>query len=418
MKSLFTLAAMFFMHSVFAQSIIGTWAGDLIIPGAGKLPIVIHIQQSGDSLLSTMDSPAQGATKIPVDQTQFNNGELMFILTKLKVTYKGRLQGDSISGDFNQAGQSFPLTLRKNVTNSQTPVNQPLSNEKPIVLETATGKIFGTVTLPEAPGNIPVVLFIAGSGPTDRNGNNPLGVKSNTILQLAQALAKAGIASVRYDKRGIAESHAAMQVPADLKFEDYVNDAKAWLALLKKDPGFSSITVAGHSEGALIGMMAANGNANRFISIAGAGYPADEILKTQLKRKVNAVHFETFSNAIDSLKSGHLLKYTPEGFVSLLHPSVQPYLISLFKYDPRIELKKLKIPVLLLQGTKDLQISVADAEQLKSAHTKSELIIINNMNHVLKAISDGTEENIKSYSNPDLPIDTILIKSMTDFIKK
>lgn len=289
--------------------------------------------------------------------------------------------------------------------------------ETPITLATTTGKVYGTLTLPRTGKNAPVVLFIAGSGPTDRNGNSTVGLRTNCTLQLAHALAASGIASVRYDKRGIAESAAAGESEANLRFDSYVSDAKAWLELLKKDSRFSKIMVAGHSEGSLIGMIAAKGFADKFISIAGAGEPADIILKTQLK-KLPADLYHEAARSIDSLKAGHEIKNVNPNLAMLFRPSVQPYLISWFRYDPQAEIRKLTIPVLLLQGTKDLQITVADAQNLKKAQPKSELVIVENMNHVLKDIPGGQTENMQSYTNPDLPVDTTLIKTILDFISK
>ncbi|AHF16634.1 alpha/beta hydrolase [Niabella soli DSM 19437] len=289
--------------------------------------------------------------------------------------------------------------------------------EHPISLTTSTGKIAGTLTLPEKKEKAPVVLFIAGSGPTDRNGNNNTGLKTNCTLQLARALAAAGIASVRYDKRGIAESRDAGKPEADGRFEDNINDAKAWLELLKKDNRFSKIIVAGHSEGSLIGMEAANGLADQFISIAGAGEPADQVLKKQLANLPDSLRKEAYSG-LDSLKNGHLVHQVSPQLFALLRPSVQPYLASWLQYDPQAAIKKLKIPALIVQGTKDMQLSVADAQNLKKAQPKSELVIIENMNHVLKDISGGQQENMRSYARPDLPVDTTLVKTMIDFILK
>ncbi|ANH79782.1 alpha/beta hydrolase [Niabella ginsenosidivorans] len=289
--------------------------------------------------------------------------------------------------------------------------------ESPIVLETATGKIYGTLTLPHSGGAVPVVLFIAGSGPTDRNGNNNMGLKTNCTLQLAHALAAAKIASVRYDKRGVAESVGAAKSEASLRFDDYIADARAWMDLLRKDSHFSKLVVAGHSEGSLIGMIATPGHADKFISLAGAGTSADTILKTQLQKLPQNL-YETAVKTIDSLKRGDEVKDVNPNLQQLFRPSIQPYLISWFKYDPQTEIKKLKIPVLIIQGTKDLQITVADAQKLKTAQPKSTLVIIGNMNHVLKNIPGEQAENMQSYSNPELPVNDTLVHTIIDYIKK
>ena len=135
---------------------------------------------------------------------------------------------------------------------------------------------------------MPVVLLLSGSGPTDRNGNSPmLPGKNNSLQMLAEGLASNGIASLRYDKRGVGESAKAMMAEADLRFETYVDDAVAWCEQLRKDKRFSAVIIAGHSEGSLIGMLAAKRcNAAGFISIAGAGRAAADILRTQLAGKL------------------------------------------------------------------------------------------------------------------------------------
>ena len=161
---------------------------------------------------------------------------------------------------------------------------------------------------------------------------------------------------MRYDKRGIAESKGAGKSETDLRFDDYVNDAKEWTQLLKKDKRFSKVIVIGHSEGSLIGMIAGT-TADKFISIAGAGQSADKILKEQLSSQPKEVQDLSFP-MIDSLKNGKTIDNVPPMLNSLFRPTVQPYMISWFKYDPQNEIKKLSILTLILQGTTDIQVSV------------------------------------------------------------
>lgn len=294
-----------------------------------------------------------------------------------------------------------------------------LFTECSIVLKTETGAIFGTLTTPtNNPSKMPIVLFIAGSGPTDRNGNSIIGIKTNTTLQLAHVLAQNGIASVRYDKRGIGESSAAGKSEIKLRFDNYVQDAKDWVTLLRRDARYSSLVVVGHSEGSLIGMIS-SGNADKFISIAGAGEPAGVILKKQLKQ-LPVDQYAEAQKSIDTLQMGDTLRHKTSHYnlVSLFRPSVQPYLISWFKYDPKVEIKKLSIPVLILQGKLDLQVSESDAQSLHDAQPKSKLVLIDNMNHVLKDVTDDKSENAKAYTNPYLPVDTTLVKSVIEFIRQ
>lgn len=272
----------------------------------------------------------------------------------------------------------------------------------------------GTLLMPGGSSKIPVVLIIAGSGPTDRNGNNPM-MKNESLHMLAQGLAAKGIASVRFDKRGIAASASAGKKEADLRFDDYIQDAIAWIELLKKDTRFSKVIVAGHSEGSLIGMMAANGRADGFVSIAGAGKAANQILKDQLATQPAMVKDPSY-RIIDSLVLGKTVSDVSPMLFSLFRPSVQPYMISWFKYNPVTEITKLSIPVLIIQGTQDLQITLADADALSAAKPTAKKVVIQKMNHVLKIVEGGQAENVASYSNPSLPVSEELVKEVVSFV--
>ena len=287
--------------------------------------------------------------------------------------------------------------------------------ESKITLQTKTGEIFGTLTTPEKFNKIPIALIIAGSGPTDRDGNNPM-MKNNSLKILASELSKNGIATLRYDKRGIAESKGAGKSESDLRFDDYVNDAKEWIQLLKKDKRFSFVIVIGHSEGSLIGMIAGI-SADKFISIAGPGQSADKIIKEQLSSQPKIVQDLSFP-IIDSLKSGKTIENIPPMLNSLFRPTIQPYIISWFKYDPQNEIKKLSIPTLVLQGTNDIQVSVEDAKRLSNANPKAKLVLINDMNHIFRIIVGDKQANVATYSKGDLPIANELVKSIKNFILK
>ncbi len=285
--------------------------------------------------------------------------------------------------------------------------------ETRMVLQTKTGEIFGALTTPDKFDKIPVALIIAGSGPTDRDGNNPM-MKNNSLKMLAVELSKNGIATLRYDKRGIAESMTAGKTEADLRFDDYVHDATEWIELLKQDQRFSKVIVIGHSEGSLIGMLAAR-DANKFISIAGAGQSADIILKEQLSAQPKEIQDISFP-IIDSLKNGKTVENVSPMLFALFRPSVQPYLISWFKYDPQAEIKKLSIPILIVQGTNDIQISVEDAKRLSDAKSGAQLVFIDKMNHILKIVDGDRQANLATYTNPSLAIADELVKRITDFI--
>ncbi|WP_281235263.1 alpha/beta hydrolase [Flavobacterium gelatinilyticum] len=288
--------------------------------------------------------------------------------------------------------------------------------ETNVTLKINVDQLYGTLTVPDEAKKCPVALIIAGSGPTDRDGNNPM-MKNNSLKMLAEVLAKNGIASLRFDKRGIGESKASAVTESSLVFENYTEDAKSWINFLKQDKRFTQLTIIGHSEGSLIGMIA-SGKANKFVSIAGAGESADKLIKSQIGSKsMKQLEDMTFP-IIDSLKNGHTVKKVDPMLNSLFRASIQPYLISWFKYDPQTEIKKLTIPVLILQGNNDLQVSVKDAENLKQANPKAELEIVDKMNHIMKIIEGDQKANMESYNNESLPISESLTSKIVSFIKK
>jgi uncharacterized protein len=291
-------------------------------------------------------------------------------------------------------------------------------SESEILLKTSTGDISGTLTVPVKPKKSPVVLIIAGSGPTDRDCNSPLGIKTNAYKMLAESFAENGISTLRFDKRGIAKSKSAGPSERELSFETYINDAVEWINLLKKDKRFSNMIVLGHSEGSLIGIVAAGqAGISKLISLAGTGGPADTILRKQLKSQLPPQLMAESNAILDSLRNGKTVSKVNPVLVSLYRPSVQPYLISWIKYDPSAEIKKLKIPVLIVQGTTDIQVSVEDAKLLSAAKPDAKLLIIENMNHILKESEADRQKNIATYSNPELPLKQGLVKELVSFIK-
>jgi uncharacterized protein len=277
----------------------------------------------------------------------------------------------------------------------------------------------GTLEVPKSNQPVDVVLIIAGSGPTDRDGNNPLIGKNNSYKMLANLLLKNGFASLRYDKRGIGASDKVKE--SELVFDTYINDAVEWVKYLKNDKRFSKIIIMGHSEGSLIGMVAAEKtDVNKFISLCGAGKPIYTILDEQvvIKNKLPEDLSKQFRSIIDSLKQGSLVKNVNPAFMSLFHSSIQPYMISWFKYDPCIEISKLALPILIIGGTTDIQVEVEDARLLSKSNTNSKLALIEDMNHILKEVptSDRTI-NLESYANPELALSDELCKKILEFLK-
>ena len=293
------------------------------------------------------------------------------------------------------------------------------ASEEEITLNTPTGDIHGKLMLPENNTPCPLVIIIAGSGPTDMDGNSiGLGMTNNSLLYLAKELADNGIASVRYDKRGIGKSQAAGTSEEELRFEHYIDDATAWAEMFGNDSRFSTIAIAGHSEGSLIGMVAAQKSkaVKAYISIAGTGRPAYEVIEEQLKRNPEQIQRE--AAAINKeLCEGRIVENIPNYLASLYRKSVQPYLISWFRYNPAKEISKLKIPVLIVQGDMDIQVGVKEAETLLAARMFSSYHIIKDMNHVLKhCASNEMILQLETYKDPKLPIKKELVEHIVRFL--
>ncbi|MFO7843099.1 MAG: alpha/beta fold hydrolase, partial [Bacteroidales bacterium] len=256
-----------------------------------------------------------------------------------------------------------------------------------------------------------------GSGPTDLNGNQPF-MQNNSLKFLSDALVDEGIATLRFDKRGVGKSSYPEFKESDLTIDQYAKDVKSIIKYLQGKK-FRNIYIIGHSEGSLIGLIALQDiDVNGFISIAGAGYSADSILKKQLKPKLLPDFYHSVVFIIDSLKNGNHVKNIPQQLNSLFRPSVQPYLISWFKYTPAALIKNLDCPSLIIQGDKDIQIDMGEAEKLANATKKASLVKVENMNHVLKTIHGGLQKNIQSYTNPELKINNELIDALVNFINK
>ncbi|MEX3777544.1 alpha/beta hydrolase [Pseudomonas sp. MYb118] len=289
--------------------------------------------------------------------------------------------------------------------------------QRPISLDTGTGELFGSLLLPKSDKPVPVVLIISGSGPTDRDGNNPDGGRNDSLKRLAWVLAKHNIASVRYDKRGVAASLAATPDERNLSVEAYVADAEAWGRKLKSDPRFGPLILLGHSEGALIASLAAPSvDAAAVISMSGTARPVDQLLRQQLARSLPPALMQRSNELIDSLKAGKTDANVPAPLQVIFRPSVQPYLISLFRQDPAAAFARLKMPALIIQGSNDIQVSVEDARQLKAAKPDAELALIEGMNHVMRIVPNDVKRQLASYKDPNLPLAAELGTRILGFI--
>ena len=259
-----------------------------------------------------------------------------------------------------------------------------------------------------------LVILIAGSGPTNRSGNQ-IGLVNNSLKFLSENLAQKGIAVFSYDKRIIAQMISGKIDEKSLSFDDFINDAKEVVSYFKNQKKYQKIIIAGHSEGSLIGMVSSQTNVDAFVSLAGAGNTIDVIIGQQVVKQLPTLKAEVDKN-FAILKTGKTFHNENSLLESLFRESVQPYMISWLKYNPQEEIKKLTIPILIINGTKDSQIAEENAFLLKQAYPKAQIEIIQNMNHVFKEVENETQ-NIEAYSNPNLPIIPSLVNTLDKFIK-
>ncbi|MCL9654572.1 lysophospholipase [Pseudomonas protegens] len=289
--------------------------------------------------------------------------------------------------------------------------------QRPVSLDTGHGELYGSMLLPKSAQPVPMVLIISGSGPTDRDGNNPDGGRNDSLKRLAWVLAKHNIASVRYDKRGVAASLAATPDERNLTLDAYVADAVAWGKQLKADPRLGQLIVLGHSEGALIASLAAAQlDAAGVISISGTARPVDQVLRQQLSYRLPPALMVRSNELLDSLKAGQVDNDVPPALQVIFRPSVQPYLITLFREDPAAAFARLKMPALIIQGSNDIQVSVDDARVLKAAKPDAQLTLIDGMNHVLRIVPNDLKRQLASYKDPQLPLAAELGRSIISFI--
>jgi len=298
---------------------------------------------------------------------------------------------------------------------AQAPQDQAVDLGRP------TGLLSGTLLLPaNVTEKVPVALIIAGSGPTDRDGNSrALPGKNNAYRMLAEALASQGVASLRYDKQGIGLSSSTMP-ETDVRFETFVDDAAAWVEKLRLDARFSSVTVIGHSEGSLVGILtAAKTQPDGFVSIAGVARRASDVLRDQFRPQFPADLMTASEAILSALEAGKPPDTpVPPALSPIFRPSVQPYLMSWFKYVPSEEFAKLTMPTLIIQGTTDIQVNVDEARGLKTAKPDSELVLVSGMNHVLKMVGDNRPNQMASYSDPTLPIAPEVPRAIAAFVQK
>lgn len=282
----------------------------------------------------------------------------------------------------------------------------------------------GTLTLPaQYSGKIPVALIVAGSGPTDRNGNSAglLRAQNNSNLYaiLAWQLAERGIASVRYDKRIIGDNLKKLDL-AVMSLDDFVTDVAAGASALAADKRFSRVVLVGHSEGAQLVLQAVNRGAPSagIVMLSGAGRPITEILREQLSRQFPAPEMEKWDSASARYMRGEEPGDVHEALRNFFRPENRKFMQAWAKYDPAVEIARARGPVLIVQGGRDIQVTGADSRALKAARPAAELIVIPAANHVFRAAdSDNPMAQLRLYTNPTIPIVPELVPAIASWIK-
>ncbi len=396
------------------KSIEGNWEGSIKIPNQ---PLPILIQFSRDE--GTISIPVQGLNHYPLSSVKFSEPSLFFDMQiqGQHITFDGKVENEIISGIFTQQGQSIPFELMKA---KEKMVEEVVEAGEAVHVELHDGTMHGVVQMPQGEGPFPVMIIIAGSGPTDKDGNSPLlPGKNNSLKLVAEDLAVHGVASIRYDKRGIGINASLGGKEEELSFEDYISDAASWVQFAKEDQRFSKVGIIGHSEGSLIGMVAADkGKADAFTSIAGAGRPINEVLLEQLEVQLPANLLEESKATLEKLKQGDQVEKVSAELQGLFRPSVQPYMISWLKYNPQKQIQALNCPVLIINGNRDIQVPVKDAEALYAVKKDANFFVVEGMNHILKEAPEDREQNFATYSNPDLPLAKGLIENIVLFLEE
>ena len=278
-----------------------------------------------------------------------------------------------------------------------------------------------TLTLPRgAAGRVPVAVIIAGSGPTDRNGNSMLGIRPNSYAQLAWRLAERGIASLRYDKRVLPGTQGTVDI-TQLTLEDFAADARSAAESLARDPRFSRVVLLGHSEGASLALLAARQGAPvaGVVHVSGLGRPLSEVLREQLSRQFDSAMLVRFDTAWKYYLRGEQPADVPQELAMLFVPINRTFMRSMAAFDPPAAIRAVRQPVLLVQGETDLQATVADAERLHAARPDARLVLIPDVNHVLKRMSDRTlAAQMITYQDPGIPIAPEVVQAIADWISR
>jgi fermentation-respiration switch protein FrsA (DUF1100 family) len=441
MKKCF-LSAVIILQSVLclsqtSKSIVGEWSGKLKMQGVA-LRIVLHIEEKNGVLITTMDSPDQGVNAIPTESTVFSENEIMVKLPALQAQFKGILEDSmNIRGIFTQRGMDLPLELlrqmgaeKKTVAPQDPNAGKYTSTDVRFKNQSANITLAGTVTYPKEKINYPAVILLTGSGAQDRD-ESLFGQKP--FLRIADRLSANGIAVLRFDDRGFAQSEGDIKTATTY---DFVTDALAAYEFLKNYPGIdtSKIGFIGHSEGAGVAVMAAaeNKTVAYVIMLAGIAISGDSLLNLQSaaimraagtdQRVIDADYkmrsgvYNIVKNESDSAKASVQIAAHIQSLDDLTEVQKQevtaiftktvlvPWMRSFLSYDPGSFLAKVDCPVVAFFGEKDLQVpakeNAAALTDLIYKNKKHHFSIVNvdGVNHLFQNAQTGL---VSEYSNTE-----------------
>lgn len=445
---------------------VGEWTGALEVQGT-EIGIVVRFlnDPAGIAPTATMDIPEQMASDLPLSEVSAD-GDIAGSAVHFELVTGGpKLIADglvgedgSIAGTFTQgpASGSFSLVRTGDIDASATnlPGTSMEMEARPaqfesteVSLDRGIVQLAATLVEPLTPGPWPVMIIHAGSGPTDRDGNSAiLPGPNNGLKMLAESLAARGIATLRYDKRGIAASTSKNLNPHEVNFGDLVNDLLAWVEWVENDDRFGSVSLAGHSEGSVVVLTAMGSSltisdepgfegspvdprlagsareaVDALVLLAGPSKPVDLLALDQLRNQLgeNAPLYERSVEIVDALRRGETVEDVPPELQALFNPAVQPYLRSLVPYDPATMIKNVNQPILIVGGTEDFQVPVSEIEILAAARTDAEVVILDGANHLLKEVGVGDlVANRSSYSNPSYALAADLVPRVAEFVNQ
>jgi len=327
---------------------------------------------------------------------------------------------------FEVPAQGVVVTRQDDVTFSPRSAPAPADtlpprtiHEEPYLIEGGGVRVVGTLALPAAPGPVPVALIVAGSGGVDRNGNAPPALGSNLYAQLAWRLAERGIASLRYDKRGVGESAAGVDL-AMTTFDDFADDVLAATRSLAREQRFGGIVIVGHSEGGWLAIRAAARGApvGGIALLATPGRPFLPLLRGQLAQQLDSATLVQFDSAMVRYLRGEAPVGLPPYLQPLFRPVNQRFTASVVAYDAIAELRHLQVPVLVLQGDRDVQVGTEDAERLSAAAPRARVIVIHGANHLFKAAERADRvAQLALYMDRTAPVVPELVEAIADWVK-